>query len=416
MTLWRGLGLSVALLCLPVAAMAAECSETAARPEVGKMLQAASNAVKSKNFKDANAELKKAEGVANRCPYENFVIDQLRAAIATASGDTASAIRAHEALLASGRLASADQLRSLQALGAMNYQAKDYAKAISWTNKYFQAGGGEPAMKTVLAQSYYLTNDCANAVKVQQEQINGDIKAERTPAEGALQLIAACYSQMKDSANLFKAREQLVLNYPKREYWTDLIKSVANRPGFADRLSLDAARVEYALGTLSSDSRYMEMAQYALISGASGEAKDIVERGFASKVLGTGQQAERHNRLRNMVNDTVAKEQPQLDQKLTDALANPKNGDAIAAAAFAFVGYGHPEKAIPVMEQALAKAEFKRKEDAKLHLALAYIAAGQQPKATALLATVTGTDGTADLARLWTVLLKQNPKAKLSPA
>src|SRR6266481_2263499 len=185
----RRLGLSLALALTPIAAVAAECSDTAARPDVGKPLQAASAALKAHNFKEANAELKKAEGGHEKCPYESFIIEQMRAAIATASGDMVTAIHADEALLSSGRLPQADQTRTLYALGALSYQAKDYGKAISWTNKYFQAGGGDLQMKTVLAQSYYLSNDCGNAVKVQQDQIQTEIKAEKTPAESEFQLL-----------------------------------------------------------------------------------------------------------------------------------------------------------------------------------------------------------------------------------
>ena len=415
MTLLRYLGVATFLLSLPMTAMAAECNDTSARPEVGKPLQAASSALKSKNYKDAAAELKKAEGAGNRCPYENFIIEQMRAAVATASGDAPTAIRAHEALLGTGRLSTTEQQHSMQALGALYYQIKEYGKAISWTKKYIEAGGSDPQMKMMIANSYYLSNDCANAVKVQQDLISSDIKNERSPAEGGLQLLAACYSQLKDGANLFKAREQLVSFYPKKEYWADLLKSVANKPGFADRLALDVSRLEYALGNMSSDARYMEAAQYALMTGASGEAKQIVDRGFATKVLGQGQQADRHNRLRNMVVDSATKDAPQLAAKVADAQTNLKNGDAIAAAGFAYVGFGQADKAIPVIEQALAKAEFKHKEDAKLHLALAYIGAGQQSKALPILASVTGNDGAADIARLWTLFLKQNPKAKLTP-
>ena len=146
MTLLRSIGLSAILICLPLSALAAECNENSARPDVGKPLQAAANAVKSKNIKDANAALKTAEAVKDRCPYENFIIEQMRAAVATASGDHAQAIRSYEAMLASGRLPQAEQVRTMEALAALNYQSKDYGKAISWTNKYLQAGGSSPRM------------------------------------------------------------------------------------------------------------------------------------------------------------------------------------------------------------------------------------------------------------------------------
>ena len=49
----------------------------------------------------------------------------------------------------------------------------------------------------------------------------------------------------------------------------------------------------------------------------------------------------------------------------------------------------------------------KRPEDAKLHLAIAYLLAGDNVKAQAAFKTVSGNDGTADLARLWTLYARR---------
>ena len=53
------------------------------------------------------------------------------------------------------------------------------------------------------------------------------------------------------------------------------------------------------------------------------------------------------------------------------------------------------------MQQGIAKGGLKRPEDAKLHLGIAQLVAGDNAKAQATLRTVGGSDGTADLARLW---------------
>ena len=45
--------------------------------------------------------------------------------------------------------------------------------------------------------------------------------------------------------------------------------------------------------------------------------------------------------------------------------------------------------------------------DAKLHLAIAYLLAGDNAKAQATLKTVSGNDGTADLARLWALYARR---------
>jgi Flp pilus assembly protein TadD len=54
------------------------------------------------------------------------------------------------------------------------------------------------------------------------------------------------------------------------------------------------------------------------------------------------------------------------------------------------------------MEAGIAKGGLKRPEDDKLHLGIAYLQAGNRSKAVQVLKTVQGSDGTAELARLWT--------------
>ena len=56
---------------------------------------------------------------------------------------------------------------------------------------------------------------------------------------------------------------------------------------------------------------------------------------------------------------------------------------------------------LQLMQQGVAKGGLKRPEDAKLHVAIAYLLAGDGAKAQAAFKTVSGNDGTADLARLW---------------
>ena len=47
-------------------------------------------------------------------------------------------------------------------------------------------------------------------------------------------------------------------------------------------------------------------------------------------------------------------------------------------------------------------SEHKHLDDARLHLGIAYLRAGNKAKANETLRAVKGTDGAADLARLWT--------------
>ncbi len=63
---------------------------------------------------------------------------------------------------------------------------------------------------------------------------------------------------------------------------------------------------------------------------------------------------------------------------------------------------GQVEKGLALMEQGIQKGGMSRPDEARLHLAIAYLAAGQKAKAIQAFKTVQG-DGTADLARLWLI-------------
>ena len=58
---------------------------------------------------------------------------------------------------------------------------------------------------------------------------------------------------------------------------------------------------------------------------------------------------------------------------------------------------------LALMEQGIQKGGITRLEEARLHLAIAYLAAGQKAKAVAAFKSVQGADATADLARLWLI-------------
>jgi tetratricopeptide (TPR) repeat protein len=232
------------------------------RPEVGKPLQAAQALVKAKKGREALAEVAKAEAVPNRTPNENFLIQQMKGAAALAAGDTDTTIRAYEGILESGKASGREALPMVQAVAVAYYQKKEYAKSAQWTQRYFRDGGNDPGMRSVLLQSYYLGNDC-NAVNKMLGNNVADADSSKRASEEELQILANCYLRQKDTAGYVAAIEKLVVHYPKKEYWTDLLSRVQKKPGFSDRLGVNVYRLRFATGNAGTTNDYMEMAQLA---------------------------------------------------------------------------------------------------------------------------------------------------------
>jgi len=368
------------------------------RPEVGKPLQAAQAFVKQRKGKEAMAEIAKAEAVPNRTPYENQIIAQMKAAASSASGDNDATIRNNEALLNTGKTTGREALPLIQGVAVAYYNKKEYGEAAKWGQRYFKEGGTDASMRSLLLQSYYLTNDCASVAKLVGNVL--DETSTRKPSEEDLQMMADCYRKQKDTAGEVATMEKLVVFYPKASYWTNLLARVQRKPGFSDRLALHVFRLRMETGNLSSADDYLEMAQLAIQAGLPAEAKQVVDKGYEKKILGTGPQADRHQRLRDLVSKSVADSTKNRSKDEAEALA-AKEGNDLVKIGMNYTFEGKPDKGINLMEQGIKKGGLKRPEDAKLALGYAQVHAGQKARGVQTLKGVQGNDGTADIARLW---------------
>ncbi|HXF78350.1 MAG TPA: hypothetical protein VN598_05785 [Usitatibacter sp.] len=382
-----------AALCaaLTLGAIAMPAHAEGVRPEVGKPLQEAQRLIKARKGREAMAEIAKAEAVPNRTAYENQIIAQMKAAASSGSGDNDATIRNNMALLDSGK-AGGEARTLVQGIAVAYYNKKEYGEAAKWTQRYFKEGGSDPAMRAVLLQSYYLQGDCAAV----DHAVN-----ENRASETDLQMIEDCYRRKGDSGGYVRAMEALVVNYPKKEYWTILLTNVQKKPGFAaDRLAVHVYRLRMATGNLSKPEDYMEMAQLALQAGVPSEAKEILEKGYEARVLGSGPDAPREQRLRDLIAKNLAESQKTRAKDEADAL-NAKDGNDLVRVGLNYVYEGNATKGISLVEQGIKKGNLKRPEDAKLLLGEAELKAGQKQRAVQMFREVKGSDGTADIARLW---------------
>jgi tetratricopeptide (TPR) repeat protein len=284
---------------------------------------------------------------------------------------------------------------------------KDYAKAVSWSQRYLKEGGGDPAVREMLTDAYFASGNYAEAAKDVKEAVAAEEKSGRIPTEAQLDLLLNCYLPLKDKAGQAAMYEKLVTYYPKKDYWQEVIHLAQVKPGFAsDRMSLDVFRLQIATGNFTAPAQYMEAIQLALQAESVGEAKAMTDKGFSSNVLGQGADAGRQNRLKDLVSKTVTDDQAAIADKVTAAKAAP-DGAAMVAVGMDYVGAKQFDKGIPLIEQGIAKGGLTHPDDAKLHLGYAYLQAGQKPKAIAAFKSVQGTDGAADLARLWLIYAGQ---------
>lgn len=389
--------LVAAALALGLASVApAQDKSEAVRPQVGKPLQTAQQLLKEQKYGEALERLKEVDAISDKTPYESFITERLRGMAAAGAGDTATAVKSFDAVVASGRLKNDEKLSILQAGAATLYKAKDYPKAADWARRYLQDGGTNPQMRTVLAQSLYLGEDYEGAARELLAQVQADEAAGRAPAQEQLQLLASSYLKRKDNAGYAVALEKIVAHYPTKEAWADLVDRTQRKPGFSDKLLLDAFRLQRATAGFRDAAEVMEMAQLSLEAGYPIEAKGVMDEGYKAGLLGKGNDAARQK----AVADRAAKAAAQDVKSLGSTLAS-RDANALAAAGLNLVLAGQADKGIPLLEEAVAQGGLKQPEETRLRLGMAYVLAGQKAKALETLKAVQGGNGSADLARLW---------------
>lgn len=404
----------VAALVLAAGAAAYAQERETLRPEVGKPLQVAQELLKAQKPKEALVEIGKADAVANKTSFESYLVERMRASAAAGAGDTGAAIKALEAVIASGRAQPAEQLPMMQALAGSYYRQKDFPKAIAWGGRYYKEGGSDPQLRLLLIHSYYQNGDYANAAQEALSDIHADEKVGKAPPEDRLQLLANSYLKQGDQNRYAYALEKLVTYYPKKDYWTDLLARTQRKPTFADRLSIDMQRLKLAVGSIEGPEDYMELAQSALTAGYPAEAKIVIDKGYAAGVLGTGANVDRHKRMRDLVDNKAAEDRKDFSGGKAESAAEAQKdgGLSLVNLGYAYVTDGQHDKGLALMERGIAKGVGKgfpnrKPQDSKLHLGIAYLIAGKKDKAVETFNGVGGTHGAADMARLWSIHARQ---------
>ncbi len=372
------------------------------RPAVGMPLQQASEFLKAGKAREALAKVREAEGAPGITPAVRQTIDGMKAAAAQRAGDLPTAIQALESM--AGRAGGAQLGQVAEQLASAYAQQRNNAKAGEWLNKAIAAGNNGGSIKQLQSYLQSASGDFGAIARDAGAAVVAAEQAGRRPDEGDLLRLADAQQRTNNLNGYANTLEKLLSYYPKKDYWNAYLSRLPRKAGFADRFLLDVLQLRLASGTLSKAEDYMELAQLLMQQGLPSEARRVAELGFKAGALGTGAEAARHQRLRDLAAKEASEVRAKLEGQATEA-AGFKEGDGLVKVGVSYVALGELDKGIDLIRQGIAKGNLKRPEDAKLRLGLAQL---QSPKTKAAgvqtLRSVKGSDGVADIARLWLIV------------
>ncbi len=385
------------------AAWAAEGNQVS--KAAAKILKAANDAYQKKDWNECVKKANEGATVAGHTPFDAYVANQLLASCHQQLKNTEEAVKAIEAQIESGFMAPAQQLQFTKALAVSYYQQKNYAKAVELGQKVIKSGGGDNDTFVIVGQGLYLQNKYNDAAKFIGDYVKEQESKGQQPKEQTLILLRSAYERAENNTGSADTLEKLVMYYPKKEYWNNLLYSV-RKLKLTDRQTLQVYRLMMATQTMQQASDYAEMAELAISGGNPGEAQKVLEAGNAANVFTEQRDKERTTRMLTSLKDATAKDQASLPKVEAEA-KNAKTGDVDVALANAYMSYGQYDKAIAAFNTGLTKGGLKNLADAQLTLGIAQARSGDKAGALkSFKAVKTDDPATTRIAKLWSLYVQ----------
>jgi tetratricopeptide (TPR) repeat protein len=373
---------------------------------LAKPLKAAQEAMQAKKYPEALNKLKEAEGMSGKSPYDEHLINEMLGFVYVRTSDYADAAKALEAGLNSGFLEQSEVPSRVKALAQINYQLKNYDKAIEFGNRAIKAGTADDEMYTLVGQAYYLKGDWKGTLKFEDALAESEIKAGKTPKDEALQLALSSCVKLQDNECTTRELERLVAYYPKTEYWQQLLYTMYQGPQQSDKAMLQLFRLMSEVDVLKRPDDYTEMAQLAIEQGSPGEAQHILEKAFQRNVFTDARAQDKNKRLLESAKKAADADLATLPKIQKDADA-ATTGDKDVGLGLAYLGYQQYDKATDALNKGIAKGGVRSEPEARLLLGIAQLKAGHKEEAVKSFHTVKGDPTLERLANLWSLHAKQ---------
>lgn len=397
--------LAAVLAAGPVAAQTAAPAPAASAPtlraETAKPLQAAQEAARGGKYADALARIAEAEAVPGLTPYEQYIVLRLKGPALFGSGDQAGALAVFEKIVASALLPADERPALTETTIKLALQQKKYETAAALMKTYLAAGGSNAEVAGLYPQVLAQLGDHAGVIAALLPRVAADAAAKRATPEATLRLLAASQGQVKDSAGYLATLARLAGSTGKTDYWDELINRTVRQDGFADeRLRLDVYRLRQVVGIALEGDEIGDMADRAAKAGLPAEAQALLDAGYQAGLLGKGSNAAADKKLQESVTKAAAQDKATLADSEASAQKAP-NGNPLVGLGLALSGTGAHERGLALMQQGIAKGGLRRPDDTQLHLGQVALRAGKLDVARTAFQSVKGSDGTADLARLF---------------
>ena len=334
-----------------------------------------------------------AQAVAKSADDKCFIAQmQMKAAVdANDVKGIAATIAAQEA---SGAVPAATIAGLYESVGIMQYKAAAYSEAATSFERVLRLEPSRGSTVIMLAETRTKQGRVAEALPLYRKAIGIETAAGRKADENWYKRQVAVAYAAKSPLTYEIARDW-VTAFPTANNWREAIVLYGEMSGTDDATMIDLYRLQRINRALVGNADYARYAQIALDRGFPGEAKGVLDEGFAANAIDRNQPSLKA--LHAQATAKSAGDRAALAAQARTALGGTQ-AKPIMVLGEAYFGYGDYAKAAELFRAAQGKAGVDA-ELARLRLGMALAAAGDKAGASTLLRLVTGPR--AEIARYW---------------
>ena len=350
---------------------------------VYELITEANELVDAEDFDGARQVLDKVKAMQNLSPYETAQMWTFYGFLYFNAEQYNKATDAYMKVLQQPDLPEGIMQNTYRTLAQLAFATEDYNQAVKYANEYMSLVGEDPEMFVIIGTAYYQIasekGDAATkadygkiippvqkAIDLSKQRAQEKAAATGEPTTGGKGkeqwwlLLRVAYWEQEDFKKVAEILEYLVVNWPKKEYWTQLSGIYFELKD--EKKQLAAYEAAYDQGLFDKSAELVQLAQLLMQADAPYKGARVLEKGLEAGIV---EKNVRNLRLQSQawqLSQEYRKAIPPLEEaaKLSD------DGELYARLAQSHLNLGEFKSCITASGKAFEKGKLKNTGNAYL--------------------------------------------------
>lgn len=293
-------------------------------------------------------------------PYETAQVNNFYGFLYYQAEQYKNAISAYKKVIAQPDIPEALMQGTLRTLAQLHFVTEDYNTAIKYAQQFIDFAGPDSDMYALIGTGYYQLEQTGKIIAPVEKAIALARERGTTVKEQWWLLLRVAYWEQDNYKKVKEILETLVVNWPKKEYWTQLsgiYYELKDEPR-----QLAAYEAAYDQGLLASNSELVQMAQLFMQADIPYKGAKVLD-----KALEAGQ-AERNVKNLRLLSQAwqMAREDKRAIGPLKEAASMSDDGELYARLANSYLNLSQYTECIDASKKALNKGKIKNTGNAWL--------------------------------------------------